>query len=156
MLIEDTWSFNSRNRNLMIFFWKEIWRSFLEPSLVYLPVGIFATKGMFRTWCLSQIVFFRTCICPNPAKHGRFAHSAIYQLYCLVWVGFIKVNQTEWPWCWTPVVFSVFLVFKCILYTWNWVVDGFGGTLVQWSEKMIRLAGVLFVRIRITLIFTSG
>ena len=59
--------------------------------------------GIYRIFysIFSRNYFFRTYICQNPARHGRFAHAVIYQLYCLVWVGFIKVNKTEWPWCWT-------------------------------------------------------
>jgi hypothetical protein len=46
----------------------------------------------------------------------------------LVWVGFIKVNQTEWPWCWTPVVFfciscfqvhSIYVKLGCGWFWWN-------------------------------------
>ena len=103
-----------------------------EPSLVYLPVGIFATKGMFRTWCLYPNYFFTTYIWQNLARHGRFAHTATYKLYCLIWLSCIKVDQTEWPWCWTQ--WYVYFLFPSAFYTWNWVLDGCGGKLCVWSS----------------------
>ena len=103
-----------------------------EPSLVYLPVGIFATKDMFRTWCLYPNYFFTTYIWQNLARHGRFAHTAIYKLYCLIWLSCIKVDQTEWPWCWTQ--WYVYFLFPSAFYNWNWVLDGCGGKLCVWSS----------------------